>query len=118
MSIENIILLQNITSESLDFKYSEKQKGAGYYRKNDSMHTAIFSFNNFKGSVYLQGTLSLYPTEADWFNIEYDSGSQIENVDSTPLISQETRNFTGNFVWIRAKYLLEEGTISEIRYSH
>ena len=118
MSIENVILLSSTNNESADFVYSNKQKGAGYQRRYDAIHTAVFSFNNFKGSVKLQATLALYPSDDDWFDIEYDSGSTLEAVDSTPLLTTELRNFTGNFVWIRAAYQITEGTITQIRYSY
>lgn len=118
MSIENIILLSSTSTESADFVYSNKQKGAGYHRRYDAVHTATFSFNNFKGSVKLQATLALYPSDDDWFDIIYDSGSELEAVDSTPLLTTEVRNFTGNFVWIRAAYQITEGTITQIRYSY
>lgn len=118
MSIENVILLSSTNSESADLVYSDKQKGAGYHRRYDAVHTAVFTFDNFKGSVKLQATLSLYPGDDDWFDIEYDSGLSLESVDSTPLLTTELRNFTGNFIWIRAAYQLTEGTITQIRYSY
>lgn len=118
MSIENVILLSSISSESESWVYSDRQKGAGYHRRYDAVHTAVFTFDNFKGSVKLQATLSLYPGVDDWFDVEYDSGLALESVDSTPLLTTELRNFTGNFIWIRAAYQLTEGTITQIRYSY
>lgn len=117
MAIENTILLTAASTESTVFQYSEKQKGAGYHRLENPLHTAVFQFNNFKGSVKIQATLVLYPSDDDWFDVEYDSGNSLEAVDSTPLLTTTSRNFTGNFIWIRAAYRLEEGTITEIRYS-
>lgn len=118
MSTENIILISSTNAESADFVYSNKQKGAGYHRRYDAVHTATFSFDNFKGSVKLQATLALYPSEDEWFDIDYDNGSVLESIDSTPLLTTEIRNFTGNFVWIRAAYQITEGTITQIRYSY
>ena len=117
MAIENTVLLSSTSTESAGFQYSEKQKGAGYYRRDFPLHTAVFQFDNFKGSVKIQATLVLYPGEDDWFDVEYDSGYALEAVDSTPLLTTTSRNFTGNFIWIRAAYQITEGTISEIRYS-
>jgi len=117
MAVENTILLTEKKTESSDFVYSDKQKGAGYHRLENALHTAVFRFDNFKGSVKIQATLMLYPSERDWFDVEYDSGSSLESVDSTPLLTTEIRNFTGNFIWLRAAYRIEEGTIREIRYS-
>jgi hypothetical protein len=117
MSTENTILLTATSTESQQFLYSEKQKGAGYYRRDNPVHTAVFRFDNFIGTVKIQATLSLYPAEHDWFDVEYDNGDPIEVVDSTPLLTSISRNFTGNFIWIRVAYQLEQGEITEIRYS-
>ena len=117
MAIENTVLLTSISTESAEHQYSAKQKGAGYYRREYPLHTAVFQFNNFKGTVKIQATLVLYPSEDDWFDVDYDSGDSLEAVDSTPLLTTTSRNFTGNFIWIRAAYQLTEGTITEIRYS-
>ncbi len=117
MSKETIVLLSNVSTEALtaDFSYGEKRKGAGYHKNTDGVHTAVFLFNNFVGVVKIQGTLELYPNENDWVDIV---GTTIDVDDSTPLISNETRNFVGKFVYIRAAYRLEQGTITEIRYNY
>ena len=120
MTIESVSLLSNITAESADlsvFTYSEKQKGAGYSRRSDATHTIHFQLNEFKGTVKIQGTLALYPGDRDWVDLEYDSGSSLESVDSSSLTSDEMRNITGNWVWIRCAYVLEQGTITSIRYN-
>jgi len=117
MAMKNTVLLSSTSTESAEFRYSEKQKGAGYYRLDFPLHTTVFQVNNFKGSVKIQATLVLYPSEKDWFDVEYDNGDIIESTDSTALSTTLTRNFTGNFIWIRAAYRIEQGTVTEIRYS-
>lgn len=120
MSIESIVLLSNISLESTDttvYSYSEKQKGAGYARRSDGTHTVHFQLDQLKGSVKMQGTLQMYPGENDWVDLEYDSGISLESIDSTLLTTDETRNFTGNWLWIRAAYIIEQGTITSIRYN-
>jgi hypothetical protein len=37
---------------------------------NDHVYTVITTFNRFTGHVYIEGTLELNPTEADWFAID------------------------------------------------
>jgi|LauGreDrversion4_2_1035121.scaffolds.fasta_scaffold738469_2 hypothetical protein len=122
MSKESHLLLENISAEAVDasFSYGEKQPGAGYYRLNSPLHTAVYTFNAFSGTVKIQGTLALYPSEADWFDID---GTTIG--DDSTIMGNETvepvsfsRNFTGNFVWIRAAYNLQDGTIASIRYNY
>lgn len=117
MAIENTVLLSNVSTESSEFQYSEKQKGAGYYRRDFPLHTAIFRVSDFNGSIKIQATLVLYPSERDWFDVDYDNGEAIEFTDSTTLSTTSTRNFTGNFIWIRSAYRIDQGTITEIRYS-
>ncbi len=117
MSNEVIVLLASTSTESLSsaFSYGEKRKGAGYHKNNNGIHTAVYEFDNFVGIVKIQGTLELYPNENDWIDID---GTEITVEDSTPLISNETRTFIGKFVYIRAAYRIDNGTIVEIRYNY
>lgn len=117
MSIETIVLLENVSAESTapGFLYSEKRKGAGYNKNNNGLHTAVFQFDNFVGTVKIQGTLELYPNDSDWVDI---NGTTITVEDSSALTLNETRTFTGKFIYIRAAYNLQNGTITEIRYNY
>jgi hypothetical protein len=117
MSIETKVLLENITAESAGsvVSYGNKNKGAGYHKNNNGMHTIFYQFDNFIGSVNIQGTLELYPGDNDWVDVD---GTLIEISDSSALTSNEVRNFVGKFVYIRAAYNLQNGTISEIRYNY
>lgn len=114
MSQEYIILLENINAAVDDstFSYSEKSKGSGYNRTSNGLHTAIYSFDNFTGTVKLQATLATDPTSSQWFDID---SSDIVGDEST---NTHSFNFVGNFVWIRAAYNVQGGTISQIRYSY
>jgi hypothetical protein len=117
MSIETTILLSNISTESLDltFDYSDKQKGAGYHKSNDGMHTVVYAFDEFAGTVKIQATLELYPGDNDWFDV---AGTELGG-DSTLINSSAlSYTFTGRFVWIRAAYNLQSGTITQIRYNY
>ncbi len=121
MSNETIVLLSNATDDSqpATWQYSDKHKGAGYHKHGDGVHTAVFEFDNFKGSVKIQATLEMYPGNSDWFDVVYDSSDVVlTSVDSTPITNNATCTFTGKFVFIRAAYQLEEGTITEIRYNY
>ena len=124
MSNENTILLSSTSVETWDgtsgieYQYSDKQKAAGYHKKSSALHTAIFEFDNFLGDIKIQVTLETHPSSNDWFDVEYDTGSEIQALDSTPLLTNETRNFTGNFVWVRAKVVYTEGTVNSIKLNH
>ena len=55
------------------------------------------STDDFLGTVKMQGSLATTPTEDDWFDI---AGTTLTSDQSTTIASY---NFTGNFVWVRAK---------------
>ena len=89
---------------------SDKSKGDGYYSQPDGVHTVAYQVNStMTGSIKMQGSLATTPTEDDWFDV---SGSTF-TADQSTLIS--TANFTGNFVWVRAKASsVTAGTISSV----
>jgi len=89
---------------------SDKAKGDGYYSQPDGVHTMAYQVNStMTGSIKMQGSLATTPTEDDWFDI---AGSTF-TADQSTLIS--TANFTGNFVWVRAKATsVTAGTISSV----
>lgn len=115
MSTENHILITNVSQESVDssFAYSSKNKGAGYNKNNDGVHTVVYSVDSFVGTIKMQGTLELYPGEEDWVDI---AGTELGG-DSSVFNTSQNRTFTGKFVWIRAAYNLQNGTITQIRYN-
>ena len=121
MSKESIVLLSNITDDSQPsvWKYSPKNLGAGYYKNGNGIHTAVFELDNFVGAIKIQATLELYPNESDWFDVIYDSSdANLTALDSTPVTNNVSCTFTGKFVYIRAAYQLEQGTITEILYNY
>ena len=83
---------------------TDKAKGDGYYSQPDGVHTVAYqvvnlgdSTDDFLGTVKMQGSLATTPTEDDWFDI---AGTTLTSDQSTTIASY---NFTGNFVWVRAK---------------
>lgn len=128
MSIETTILAENIFTESVGdtFSYTDKKPGAGYHNQDAVSHTATYSVNAFVGTIKLQASLEMYPGESSWFDITSteiggDStmlgGVALTPTDSTS-IENISVNFTGSFVWIRAAYNLQNGSIVEIRFNH
>lgn len=89
---------------------SDKAKGDGYYSQPDGVHTVAYQVNStLAGAIKMQGSLATTPTEDDWFDI---AGSTF-TADQSTLIG--TANFTGNFVWVRAKATsVTAGTISSV----
>jgi hypothetical protein len=111
MSNETIILAQNLATVSAGsaFSYTNKTPGPGYYRQNDTERTASYDFTNFTGTVKIQASLELQPGNSDWFDVDSTVYTASSAVTTT-----ENYSFTGNFIWIRAAYNLQSGTINRI----
>lgn len=109
MPSQSIVLLPQLSTAG-EF-VSHKQKGDGFYNFGDGLHTATFVFNTFVGTVQLQATLAVTPTETDWFTI---NGTVFTN----PTSESNFVNFYGNFVWVRAVGNITSGSITAIRYNH
>ena len=119
-SANELIVEEIVTTETYDDSttvtldhtgfVSDKSKGDGYYSQPDGVHTVAYQVNStMTGSIKMQGSLATTPTEDDWFDI---SGSTF-TADQSTLIS--TANFTGNFVWVRARATsVTAGTISSV----
>jgi hypothetical protein len=115
-----IIVEEEVTTETSDGSstitldntgfVSAKFQGDGYYSQPDGVHTVSYKVNaTLTGSIKMQGTLATTPTEDDWFDI---AGTTFTTDQSTTISSA---NFTGNFVWVRAKATgITAGTITEI----
>jgi len=110
---ESIQLANNISTETTEFVYSDKNKGAGYARRLDTTTTIQYLLDNFTGSIKIQGSLDRYPGNDDWVDVT----NTVVDEDSTVSNSDYTFTFNGNFVWLRAAYKLTDGTILSIRYS-
>jgi hypothetical protein len=90
-----------------------KVRGDGYYNYNDGLHTIAIDVQDFKGRIYVQGTLSTNPTEADWFDIQLASSTDYVQYPVDPLDLQgggtngdtvtNGYTFQGNFVYLRGK---------------
>jgi len=116
MSNEIRTLLANIGLESADstFVYGNKSPGAGYHKSNNSIHTVIYQVSDFVGTIKIQATLALDPADSDWFDVD-DTTIGIGS-DSSAWTTSNTFNFSGNFVWIRAAYNIQNGSITSITY--
>jgi len=117
MSNETIQLLSNITAEANNaaYSYSNKDIGAGYHKKLNNLHTAVYTVDSFEGTIKLQATLALDPSDSDWFDITDSSFGGDSTI--TGGTTTYTVNFSGNFVWIRAAYNLQDGTIVSVQYN-
>ena len=100
---------------------TDKAKGDGYYSQPDGVHTVAYhpgaTINDDSTiGLIMQGTLATTPTEDDWFDIS-DTEITDANIDGSTLAFHV--NFTGNFVWVRAKVSgMTAGAVTKILYNH
>ena len=93
---------------------TDKVKGDGYYSQTDGLHTVAFHVDSTcTGAIKMQGSLATTPTEDDFFDID---NSTFTTDQSTTINSV---NFTGNFVWVRAKCTSNTaGSVTKILFNH
>ena len=126
-TVEEVITTDDNSNGSTTFTLdhtgfvTDKAKGDGYYSHTDGVHTIAYHVGSTLNDdddigIKMQGSLATTPTEDDWFDI---SGTSIDkdNIDGSTLAFHA--NFTGNFVWVRAKVSgMKAGSISKILYNH
>lgn len=120
MATETTVLLESVSTQTDDptvFLYSDKKKGSGFNGRGQGVHTAIFELSGVLGKIKLQGTLAMIPGDADWVDIKFDDQSELDTEDSTLLSGNISKNFTGNWLWIRAAHSLQQGSITRIRFN-
>jgi|TARA_B110000977_G_scaffold195957_2_gene275418 hypothetical protein len=129
------ILVQSSTGSSMNVT-TDKVEGDGYYGYSDGTHTLAVAFSAFKGRVSVQGTLSLTPTETDWFSIQIQAGlpasqggyKQFPVSGTAGYTGVEAYTVVGNFTYLRVvidrshlgdgtTYATDYGSINYIRMS-
>jgi len=125
-TVEEVVTNENAdgsTTTTLDHTgfVTDKAKGDGYYSQTDGIHTVAYhpsaTLNDDSTiGLVMQGSLATTPTEDDWFDIPGTSINQT-NLDGSTLAFHA--NFTGNFVWVRAKVSgMTAGAVTKILYNH
>jgi len=125
-TVEEVVTNENAdgsTTKTLDHTgfVTDKAKGDGYYSQTDGIHTVAYhpsaTLNDDSTiGLVMQGSLATTPTEDDWFDIPGTSINQT-NLDGSTLAFHA--NFTGNFVWVRAKVSgMTAGAVTKILYNH
>jgi hypothetical protein len=131
-SSSTVVLVYPNTGTTALVYASNPIKGDGYFGGSDGFHTVQIDINQFIGTLEVQGSLASSPQESDWFSVEL--GTNNMSIDTTGLISEEnissveyttattnikSYNFTGNYVWIRAKVSdWTDGTVNSIKDNH
>jgi len=136
MTTNRTSILMNSTTGSTMNLTTDKVEGDSYYGYTDGFHTIAVSYNAFKGRIFVQGTLSLNPTESDWFNIQIQGGlsapaggyKQFPTSGTDGFSGVEGYNIVGNFSYLRVKmdrsylgdgetYSSDYGSLNYIRLS-
>lgn len=93
-------------------------KGDGYYGRSDGFHTVQYAVQGFIGTIDIQATLALEPTDDDWFSVSsatHTSPSSSSSFGNGSFIY----NFTGNYVYLRAKISnWTDGAVTKIQLNH
>jgi hypothetical protein len=81
------------------------------------LHTVQYTVTGFIGNIVIQATLATLPTEQDWFSV---SSTQLTSTgqDSEYYSGSFVYNFTGNYVYVRAKVEFTDGSINLITLNH
>lgn len=99
------------------------QRGDGYYGSSDGMHTTAFTVTpNFAGSLSMQASLAVSPSEDDWFTVNDTTFQYDSLVNPVATTTTNYANFIGNFIWCRAVVnrtpLPLNGSVMFINYNH
>jgi hypothetical protein len=115
MSNVNVLLVSDLSKLAKTPAYdgmaltftSDKVKGDGQLKVNAGVHTFATSLRDFIGTISIQGTLKINPTEDDWFNVWLDNPNptNLTSVSSIICAEKTTNNdiyiAKGNFYWLR-----------------
>ena len=102
------ITVMSATGQAMN-KKSDAIKGDSYYGYTDGLHTFQIVYNQFVGRIRLQGTLSLDPEEADWFDIipsdttgrRFNENGYLQWNANAPRTGSEAYTVQGNYTYLR-----------------
>jgi hypothetical protein len=86
---------------------SEKLKGDAQLKVSSGVHTVAMMFSDLVGTIHIQGTLRMDPTESDWMDVKLESPNPFDSeainsvVCTTKTTAKRIYVVRGNFYWIR-----------------
>lgn len=109
----NTVVMMSNTQEVVSLT-GEPCKADGWFGHSEGLHTVVFQVVNFTGRIHIEASLSLNPTEDDWFPIQLTPTTtyiQYPVNPQKPTGNQETGGDTSavgvtfrvNALWIRAR---------------
>lgn len=121
MSQISYTLLNNV--ESLSYA-GQAVRSDVFSGNTQNLHTVSVKLNNFKGRIYIEGTLATTPTEDDWFPIYLTSGTAyrqypVNSTTPTGTNGGDTKSegftFRANLLYIRAR--VDRAYLGDTSYS-
>jgi hypothetical protein len=102
------VTLMSATGTDMN-RFSEVAQGDSYYGYTDGLHTVQVIYNQYVGRLRIQCTLSLSPTEDDWFDIvpasstgtSFNLAGYVQFNANNPANLSEAYTFQGNYTYIR-----------------
>lgn len=102
------VALMSHTNDTMNL-ISTAVKGDSYYGFTDGFHTIMVTYNQFVGRFHLQATLSLEPSEDDWFDVipeetngrRFNDKGYVQFNSNDPGLGSEAYSFRGNFTYVR-----------------
>jgi hypothetical protein len=110
--VSSVTLLDKIP-EVLDYT-GIPVRADGWYGYPDGLHTVAIYLQNFVGSVIIEASLVIHPTEHDWFAVQLIPGQSCLNFPQNPLNPTGINggdagvvgySFKANILWIRARVI-------------
>lgn len=113
MSLRKSVLMLSNTSGNYKIT-GDKIRSDGWWGYTDGIHTVQVTYSNLYGQFGIEGTLSINPTENDWFPIHLSDGvSQGPYASFNFESGSRAYTFVGNFVFLRAKLHREDPIITD-----
>lgn len=95
----------------------DNYQGDGYYSRSDGFHTVQYNVTGFIGTIVMQATLATTPADEDWFTLSGTTHTSTAT-DTDESDGSFLKNFTGNYVWVRATATYTDGTVNSILLNH
>ena len=74
--MEKSVIMLSAMDEVINM-ISTPVKAAGWYGPTQALHTIVIRTLNFRGRVFIEGTLVVAPAETDWFPILLDGADHL-----------------------------------------
>jgi len=116
--VDDVVALSSFTGDAgaTDPQYTSATNGSVLKGSNDGLHTVAIYTTNFKGKIYVQGSVEATPSESDWFTIDTNGLTGYENY-ATATSGVRAINFVHNLYKVRFYYVADAsntGTVDKV----